>query len=176
LSDVDPSLFTNIDGILHLYSESLRPLPLLVFSAMIMPTGQDALSVSLTMSLCKEMFRSLLAAAAPRFDTNYIDQDDLEQRFLPAAANSVKAADHAKVSLLLEVSLRLLQDNGTLNPSPSLKRAVHQGIRARQEKAKQSRVSKTGRVETTRDYEEGLMWLIASSKRLEMLVLLLEVS
>jgi hypothetical protein len=140
-----------------------------------MPTGQNALSASLTMSLCKEMFRSLLAAAAPRFDTNYIDQDDLEQRFLPAAANSVKAADHAKVSLLLEVSLWLLQDSGSLEPSSNLKKAVAAGIRARQEKAKQGRVSKSGRVETTKSYEEALMWLDASSKRLDMFLSMLEV-
>jgi len=121
------------------------------------------------------MFRSLLAAAAPRFDTNYIDQDDLEQRFLPAAANSLKAADHAKVSILLEVSLWLLQENGSLALSSGLRKAAEMGIRARQEKAKQSRMSKSGRVETTRDYEEGLTWLEASSKRLELFMLMLEV-
>lgn len=75
-----------------------------------------------------------------------LTQEVLEKCYLPFAANTTSLVDNAKVSLLVEALLRLYaHDAGLpLDVTPALRRAVDQGIQAREAKATRDRRKKPG--------------------------------
>ncbi|KZF18980.1 hypothetical protein L228DRAFT_286213 [Xylona heveae TC161] len=141
--------------------------------------------------------------------SDFLTQDLLERHFLPFAASSAGPADNAKVSLMLECLMRLLAMHVGLSRSPTLgsssqepnegsvdksqdedpsqgtlRRAVEQGIAAREEKAAKPEGRKRKKVagSTSRaspdkvDIKEedardpDWTWLRTSSERLRVLV------
>lgn len=73
----------------------------------------------------------------------------------------------------MEALLWLLRDNNSLKYNVRLNSAVTKGIQARQDKVKQSKGGKGGKKHLDAEAEQGLASLNASSKRLEMLMILL---
>lgn len=169
------TVFATTEILLDLFSEFCRPLPVSVFSVILMPSGSYALPPTYNCSLCKELFQPLLAITAPSIDTYQVDQEDMEDRYLTATANSSTADDNAKVSILMEAILWLLRNDDALEYSEKLKDAVEHGIRARQDRVKQAKsgTKKGSKKQNNVESEHGLEWLNASSRRLELFVELL---
>ncbi|KAI9745001.1 MAG: hypothetical protein M1835_002632, partial [Candelina submexicana] len=166
-----PRTFTPLPTLYDLYVENIRPLPLPTFSLLLSPSTPHLLRSSLS-SLSQLLLRSLLASNAPLPSTDDDEEDELTQQvlekcYLPYAANTKRAEDNAKVSLLVEGLLRLSVRHGILVGTTGLKEAVDEGIRAREGKVRDDgRRSKGGE----KKGGEEMSWLNASSARMRALV------
>lgn len=129
-----PSYFYDTEDLFDLFTEFLKPLPLPVFSALILPSKRY-LDTHLQASLDQMLLRPLLASSAPVYDDNSLTQEDFESHFAPYAANSTSVVENARVGLLVEDLMRLLWTEGGLQNSNSLRKAVEAGIKARKDKA-----------------------------------------
>ncbi|KAI9699761.1 MAG: hypothetical protein M1836_002796 [Candelina mexicana] len=167
-----PRSFTPLQSLYDLYVEHIRPLPLPTFSLLLSPSTPYLLPSALS-SLSQLLLRSLLASNAPLPDTDDEDeltQEVLEKCYLPYAANTKRAEDNAKVSLLVEGLLRLSMKHGILIGTAGLREAVDEGIRAREGKVRDD-----GR--RSRGGEKGgeeMSWLKASAGRMRALVGMIE--
>jgi len=134
-----PDTFTNMEDLLDLYTETMRPLPLSSFSALIRglttsSKGETTPDLIATVpALLANNLLPLLGSTALRFSIWNISQSHLEQHFLPFAASANSAVDSAKVSILLEHLLLLMLDE--LDITPQLLSAVETGVNARNQKA-----------------------------------------
>jgi len=156
--------------LLDLCADPIRDLPLPMYSALLI--GRD-LELPFFSSLCKWQFQILLANAPP-LHTKVMEQTELEQIYLPAAANSTSTVNNAKVSLLLEQMLWRLADGGSgFMPKGNLSKAITTGIKARRTKAAQTQGRRGSKTEDVAAHQMGLTYLEASSKRLELLVQML---
>lgn len=153
-----PTAFMPILDLYHNFIEHIRHMPFPVFQAFISPYilpglagksqrdpnfekekssisegkgthGQRADAEQTT--LCELLLFNMLESAAPQAEQEYLDQDKLEQCFLPFAAANASVVDNAKVSILLEALIVLLAGNGILKLRPSLEEAVQNGIQNR---------------------------------------------
>jgi hypothetical protein len=166
---MSPTVFAIEPMLLDLCADPIRDLPLPIYSALL---KGPALELPFMSSLCKWLFQILLANTPP-LDTKIIEQTELEQIYLPVAANSTSAVNNAKVSLLLEQILWRLADAGGFMPRGNLSKAITAGIKARRAKAAQSQSRRGSKAEDVAAHQAGMIWLEASSKRLELLVQML---
>ena len=178
LTDRLPDHFTTLESLYSLYTEHLRPLPLATFAAFLSPSTLPHMVLSARTSLTQLLLRSLISSSAPAPPPGMRDEDGkadditldlLETCYLPYTANTVSAADNAKVSLLVEALLRLLAQHVGLVTTPTLKTAVEDGIAARENKA----AAKAGvrRSDCVRRGEDlDWLYLRASAMRLRGLV------
>lgn len=164
-----PTVFAIEPVLLDLCADSIRDLPLPIYSALL---RGPALGWPFMSSLCKWQFQILLANTPP-LNTNGIEQSELEQIYLPAAANSTSAVNNARFSLLLEQMLWRLADGGEFMPKGNLGMAITTGIKARRTKAAQTQGRRGSKTDDAAAHQIGLTWLEASSKRLELLVQML---
>jgi hypothetical protein len=131
------------------------------------------------------VFRRLLPKEAPApgnvhpNNSDVLNQEIIEQCFFPFSANTSSIDDNARVSILAENALRTLIKQTLANgdysayQSPSLRKAVEKGIKARETKIKREKRRK----EVVLMSKEDIMdreWLDASSARLRSLVDLVE--
>ncbi|KAI9695273.1 MAG: hypothetical protein M1820_008735 [Bogoriella megaspora] len=123
-----------IDDLLDLFTEFLRPLPLPLFS-MFTSAPSPYLDSRIQSSLNRTLLRPLLGNSYTGSDTNELTQEQVENDYLPCGANSTAVTDNARVSLLVESLLRMLLQDGHLQLTTSLQRAVLWGIEARQANA-----------------------------------------
>lgn len=158
-----------------MFYENIRPLPLQTFSLIISPSAQPHIPSIALSSLCQLHLRRLLqtSAPAPRTENDELNQETLEDCFLPFSANTSSVEDNAKVSLLIETLFRLFSLSCDVEPSPTLTAAVEQGIAARQAKTKRDRRKKFGGLKDRED-DRNRVWLNMSAKRIRFLLKALE--
>jgi len=149
-SSLAPALFLDPEDLFDLYTEFLRPLPLPVFSFLLLPnttttttttTGLDPNSLA---SLTQMLLRPLLSSSAPISNANSLTPASFATHFAPFSANVANATENARVGVCVEVLLRLLWTEGALEFAGAevrekVREAVEEGIRAREE-----RVGSTG--------------------------------
>jgi len=163
-----PDTFTDLEDLLDLYTESMRPLPLSSFSALI-----KALSAAFKLQISPVLFVTipvllannllpLIGSAALRYSIWEISQSHLEQYYLPFATSANSVVDSAKVSLLLEQLLLYMLDD--LDITPELVAAVETGVNARSQKALGDARKKNKR--TTGEEAEAREVLSLSAERL----------
>lgn len=167
-----PHIFTPLSSLYDLYLEHIRPLPLPTFFLFTSPSSMQHFHLSAASSITQILLRSLIASSAPLPLTDDLTQETLETCYLPYPANTSSISDNAKVSLCVETLLRLLQRHCGLDWSESLQNAVEQGVKARQQKAKN--IGK-GRGKAKADAEGERMWLSGSEARIEGLVELVRI-
>ena len=155
--------------LLDLCADPIRDLPLPLYAALI---KGSTLELPFMSSLCKWQFQILLSNTPP-LHTKVMEQTELEQVYLPAAANSTSAVNNARVSLLLEQMLWRLAEGGGSITKGNLSKAITSGVKARRVKAAQSQGRRGSKTEDAAAHQTGLEWLEASSKRLELLVQML---
>lgn len=159
---VEPG-FLDTEDLFDLYTEFLRPLPLTLFQQFVLPTS-PYLDPDAQCSLDQMLLRPLLAGAAPAYDANALLQDDFERRYVQYAANTTRAVDNAKLSLVVESLMRLLWKTGSLRYSERLEDLVSQGNEARKMKAAFDGRRKAG--SKARDEEEAVFVLECSAERM----------
>ncbi|XTI85725.1 hypothetical protein V2W45_1482516 [Cenococcum geophilum] len=157
VSQALPKLFTSVDDLFDLYTESFRPLPTSVFGALLstsklLPSTQTALNTNLLLPL--------LATNLPNYNIISPTQAHLEQYFLPFPATTHSYADNAKVSLVLEAIFTHMMNDGALQPTETLGAAVEIGVRARDKKALGDARKKKGKI----DEEETAKGILEISK------------
>ena len=144
LSSLSPSLFLDPEDLFDLYTEFLRPLPLPIFSFLILPTSGGTQTRSIDpnslASLVQMLLRPLLSSAAPVSNTNSLTVETFATHFAPFAANVTNVGENAKVGICVEGLLRLLWTEGVLANADekvvkSVREAVEEGIKVREERA-----------------------------------------
>lgn len=164
VSDRLPTGFITLEDLYHLFVENIRHLPLPVFQEFILPSSLPYFSPAAQTTLCEYLLFRMRESSAPDTNDEYLNQDKLEQCFLPFAASTSNVIDNAKMSITLESLIILLAESGLLKVTPSLKQAVENGILARAEKA-QLESKKNRKVE-----DVAWSWLLESAERLTFLV------
>ncbi|KAF2718782.1 hypothetical protein K431DRAFT_287384 [Polychaeton citri CBS 116435] len=129
-----PGNLCDIQDLLGLYTEFLRPLPISLFQHFLLPTRRY-LDMHAQSTLDQTLLQPLIVTSAPRYRENELTQADFERHFAPFPANSSSVTENAKVSLLVEDLLRLLWRSGWLEWTSVLESAVEKGIEARKMKA-----------------------------------------
>lgn len=114
-------------------------------------------------SLSQSFLNRLLPHSTPAAPTDDLTQRNLEQCFLPFAANNSSVEDNAKVSILVETLFRLFTLNCDEDSTPTLAAAVEKGIAAREAKCTSKR---RGIVKADGD----MLWLKASADRISFLL------
>jgi hypothetical protein len=168
--DAIPSVTTSIGELYELFRETIRPLPIPVFQLFINPSVTIYLIPIAFNSIVQCLIRPLLShdAPDPNNDDHTIEQPILEKCFLPFPANTSSLEDNAKVSILNEALLRLLNFVGGIEWTPSLEKSVEKGIAAREKKVTER---KKGKKKTQDDGERKAMEESAMRMRLLLAVL-----
>lgn len=172
LSDVSyaiPQTFTPLPELYGLFVDFMRHLPLPIFQLLVSPSVSSGFSAAALTTLCETLLRRLLESSAPDSDEDYLSQEKLVTCYLPYAARTTSPVDNAKVSILLESLMRLLQadGDGLLAYTDALKLAAEGGILSRAEKAQTDTRKSQMKL---RAEEIGWNWLIESGERIAYLV------
>ena len=159
-----PRCFVSTRNLYDLLLEYIRPLPLPTFFLVISPAGLRHFPVSAASSLTQYILLTIISSSAPQPPNDHLNQEVLEQCYLPWAASSIGTVDNAKVSLCVETLLRLLDREGALDGTERLLETAERGIKARQnrldrKKGKGGRDSSGGR-------DEDIGWLEGSAERI----------
>lgn len=163
-----PHKFTALSNLLGLFCEHIRPLPLPTFFALMSPLQLAHFPPHTAIVLTKSLLNSLIAASAPMPTDEYpFRQETLERCYIPYTANTSSIADNAKVSLLIEALLRIVDRHKSLSWTPSLQDAVDEGIPAREKKAK---TAARKRDRNSAGGGDDRLWLKASAARIRSVV------
>jgi hypothetical protein len=127
-----PDVFTDLEDLFDLYTESLRGLPLNVF-AQFLSTLQ--LPTNTLCGLLCNLLMPYLTCTPKNLNIFDLSQDDLVNHFLRVPANVNTNSDNAKMSLLLEALLINMMNEGKLRIDRRFGDIVEEGIRVRKEKA-----------------------------------------
>jgi len=159
-----PALFVDTEDLLDLYTEFLRPLPLPVFQAFVLPS-KPYLTARAQTNLSCMLLRPLLAATAPAYTEASLTAEGFGKWYAPFAANGAGAVDNAKCSLLIEGLLRGISgEGGDARIGGKLRKAVEKGIEARR-----ARVAHAGRRRTgskAKEEDEAVMVMDCSAERM----------
>lgn len=126
------------------FENTARSLPLPIFSALT-NSSASALRLDSQISLCQGILSVLMPSGALNpakvdrkcHNAGGISPAIIERCFLPYPANTIAAADNAKVSLLVENLVHIvLRDGGETFSVPGFRNAVETGIQARDAKVK----------------------------------------
>ena len=128
--------FTPIEQLYGLYLSHIRPLPTPTFMHVLSPLSLRWFTSQAICTLLQFPLRSMISTAAPLPEGDDINQDILENCYLPFPANTMSVADNAKVSICCEGLLRIFDKERELQWSQDLEDAVEEGIKSREEKAK----------------------------------------
>lgn len=139
-----PAGFMDTEDLFDLYTEFVRPLPLMVFQQFAYPPT-PYLDTNSQATLNQTLLRPIISHEAPKFNSGSMMQAELEKHFLPFAANQSSVEENAKVSVLVESLFVMLWRHGGLEATASLHKMVKQGIDARKKKASFDGRKKTGR-------------------------------
>lgn len=164
--------------------EYIRPLPLPSFFVMVSQSTLSHLDPGSASVLIQYLLHKtgLIASKAPEPVCDFLQQDRLEESFLPWTAKSTSIEDNAKVSLCVETLMRLLHVHTEgLVWTKELEQAVEGGIKARETKAQGKQVQKRGRKGKAKndgkDDEADLRtWMRDSAARMRLFLLTLKTS
>lgn len=163
-----PHKFTPLSNLFDHFCEHIRPLPLPTFFALMSPLQLAHFPPSTAIALTKFLLNSLIAASAPMPTDEYpFSQETLETCYIPYTANTSSVADNAKVSLLIEALLRIVDRHKGLSWTPRLQDAVDEGIPAREKKAK---TAARRRDRSSASGGDERIWLKASAARIRSVV------
>lgn len=173
-----PDPFAPLGELFDKFATSVRGLPLDMFRLFI-ESHTTPLRNDVYISLLRHIIDKLLSTHP---DPGSVDPETnerhgvsvviLERCFLPFAANKIFVEDNAKLSLVLEHMVRFLWTYSDIEYSPTLRRAVETGIKARNEK---TRPKKTGRGKPAAETDDAArQTLDNSSHNLEILLDLTE--
>ena len=180
-SSLAPTLFLDPEDLFDLYTEFLRPLPLPIFSYLLLShttastnhnsvpvVGLDPNSLA---SLTQMLLRPLLSSQAPISNANSLTPESFATHFAPFAANVSNVNENSRVGVCVEVLLRLLWTEGAFTVvgeevKGRVREAVLEGIRAREERAGGSAVLGDGRRRSAGGKVEGWEVLRAGGERL----------
>ena len=153
-----PDQFVHSTTLYDLYLEHIRHQPVPTFSLIISPTGLRHFTIEAASSLTQFILRTLISASAPAPPDDRLDQDILEECYLPFAANKATMVDNAKVSICVETLVRLLDryTSTGLEWTVELQAAMEKGVEERMKKARKM------------DVETG--WLEGSARRIGAIV------
>ncbi|GAB7335744.1 hypothetical protein MBLNU13_g08038t1 [Cladosporium sp. NU13] len=173
ISSLSPSLFLDPEDLFDIYTEFLRPLPLLIFSFFILPTSSGSrrtIDANSLASLIQMLLRPLLSSAAPVSNANSLTAESFATHFAPFAANVSNVGENGKVGICVEGLLRLLWTESVLGNAGeevrrAVKEAVHEGIKVREEKA-----SGDGRRKSAGKSAEEWRFLVAGGERMRSLL------
>jgi hypothetical protein len=166
LSATAPKVFgADLSDLWSLYTEFLRPLPLLIFQQFISPQ-KAYLSPAWQASLCEMMSRALLGISG---SYGIVSMASFESDIVIGTANNSTAIDNAKVGVLVESLLRLLWVQGFLGEANgTLRGLVEEGIEKREAKGSWRKKGKGGSGD-----EEARECLTLSGERLRVLAKLI---
>lgn len=164
-----PNVFTGLEDLFDLYTESLRALPLNVF-AQFLPTLQ--LPTTTLCGLLCNLLIPYLTCSPKSLNIFDLSQDDLVRHFLPVSSNANGNSDNTKVSLLLEALLMNMMSEGKLHIDRRFGDIVQEGIRARKEKVigdtrRKGKGSKIVEAEARKELEESSERIMAILEILE---------
>ena len=123
-----PKLFTPLDDIYDLYTESFRSLPTILFGTLL---STSQLPIDSQIALNANLLLPLLSSRLPNYTITSPRQADMENIFLPANAATHSYAANAKISLILESMFRLMVETKCLRATDTLRDTVEKGIKAR---------------------------------------------
>ena len=163
-----PQYFISTQDLYDILLEHIRPLPPSMFALIICPAGLKYFSVSAASSLTQYILLTIISASAPQPPNDHLNQEVLERCYLPWEANSVGAADNAKVSLCVETLIRLLHREGALEGTERLLEVAESGIEARRNRFD----GRKGKGKRLSSGERGgdLVWLDGSAQRIRAVV------
>jgi hypothetical protein len=162
-----PKAFMAVDDLHHLFVENIRHLPLPIFQAFVAPTALPWFSPDAHSTLCELLLWRIRESSGPPSNESFLNQEKLEVCYLPYAAKNSSAVDNARMSILLESLIILLDKYGALRNTQSLKEAVGIGNENRIEKA-EAEIRRNKNSRKLEDMEWS--WLIESADRLLYLV------
>lgn len=171
LTSTSPTTFPDLEDLIVLFVEFIRPLSLPVFAHLVLPSPSHPFEPTMLTNLCEAILQRLLEHSAPsRHSLEMLSQAKLEQEYLPFAASKSSTDANARVSILLESLTRSLGRAGVLSKSQGLSEAVSRGVDRRMSKVLDAgeRSAKSGKRSSKRqgDDEVAWEWLVQSSARI----------
>jgi hypothetical protein len=155
ISDVLPHIFTTQDNLYRDLAENIRHLPLPMFEALLKIDGNRLYGSLRYIGIEKGDLSFLIRALLEWFlpprkyldpakvdeqadEDGFLTWEMLDRCYLPHAAPSASVEENAKLSVLLEraVMLLMVESEGEIPDSESLRASLAQGIEARNRKAK----------------------------------------
>jgi hypothetical protein len=159
-----PNAFLSISSLNNLITEHIRPLPVPLFSLLVLPS---TISPTLPIPLLLNTLDSYIATPhQPPSSFTPLTQSTLQTSCLPYVATTATLADNTKLSILLESMLRRLASEGKLRMSEDLREAVEQGVRDRAEKVQSGGGRAGNKKGTADDWENGFVYLAESGERM----------
>ncbi|KAF2857476.1 hypothetical protein K470DRAFT_297059 [Piedraia hortae CBS 480.64] len=140
----ETTIWESVDDFFLDMADYIRPLPLDSFQRFLL-ARRRWLSPKDVYTLARDTVVSLLGFIVPEGQVNFT-QSDFIAHYAPHAANTAKAINNAKVSVVVESMLTALYTDQKLTANRSLQNAIAQGIVARSEKCK-TKPSKTAEAE-----------------------------
>ncbi|KIW41929.1 uncharacterized protein PV06_05526 [Exophiala oligosperma] len=183
LTATSPTTFPDMEELLTLFVEFIKPLPLSVFAGIILTapsTEPNSHGVSRMQSqvfdpqtealLCESLLQRILENCAPSIRSDVLlSQQKLTEEYLPFAAGKNTVDANARVSLLLEALTRSLAQLGELKREDDLTAAVYRGIKKRMSKVVDSFEGKRPRKGENRS-DEAWILLVESGDRMGRIV------
>jgi hypothetical protein len=151
-----PTTFPDLDDLLTLYVEFICPLPLPVFTRVMLPSLNNPLSTNLMIKLCERMLERTLEHLPKQSEE--MTQEILVEEYLPFTSSKNSADANARISICLESLVHCLTTTCVLYHTKDLIDAMETGIEKRTNKAQNSKKSMA----------EDITLLSESSDRLRM--------
>jgi len=167
LTATSPTTFPDLEELLILFVEFIRPLPLPTFARFVLPSPSNPLDPTALTNLCEAILQRTLEVSAPsRKSDVLLSQRKLEEEYLSFAASKNSIDANARISLLLESLTRSLANVGGLKKSELLTAAAEDGVERRVGNVTEKTDGK-GR-KKKRQGEEAIAWewLVESGERI----------
>ena len=173
LTDTSPTTFPDLDELLTVFVEFIRPLSLPTFAQIVLPSASNPFDAATLISLCEEILQRTLERSTPtRHSLAFLSQEKLVEEYLPFAASKNSIEANARTSILLESLTRILASVGTLKKNGLLFAAVTNGVERRTSKVAELAEKKTGKKLKKMAGEEAIAWdwLVESGERIGKIV------
>jgi hypothetical protein len=173
LTSTSPTTFPDLEDLLILFVEFVRPLPVALFAQFVLPSPSNPFDTTTVSSFCEVILqRTLEHSAKARTDFTLLSQEALEAEYLPYAASKNSIAANARVSVCIESLLRVLAMEGKLKKNESLKAALANGVERRIGKVADLAEKKAGKKvkKLTGDDAVAWNWLMESGERMTKVV------
>ena len=177
LTATSPTTFPDLDDLLLLFVEFIRPLSLPIFAQIVLPSPSNPLDPATLTNLCEAILQRTLEHSAPsRKSHMLLSQKKLEEEYLQFAASKNSIDANARVSMLLEGLMRSLTSVNLLEKTKKLVQAVEKGVEKRAGRVADLVEKKGGKKKGKRQGEEVVAWewLVESGQRMLKVVEVLE--
>ena len=169
LTATSPTTFPDLEELLLLLVEFIRPLALPVFAQIVLPSPSNPFDPTTMTNICEATLQTMLEQSAPsRHSLVLLSQTKLEEEYLSFAASRNSIDANARVSILLESLTRILASVGTLKKNDLLLAAVAEGVERRVSRVADAAEKKAGKKSKRRQGAEAVAWdwLVESGERI----------